>query len=98
MLINFFRNFNAIKTFTINKRYSEFESLIRDLTQEDETIVLPPLPEKDRDANAAEPKNQTIMARKGGLERFLNKIITHTRLRRSRVLRKFVCQVRKKGA
>lgn len=93
MLSAFFTNFHLTQTFTVNKRYSEFERLCRDLAREDETVFLPPLPEKNRNANAAAPKKETISARKAGLERFLNKALTHARLRASRALRKFVSQV-----
>ena len=65
----------------------------KELTVEDETVLLPPLPEKDRDTNSSNPKEKTISVRKEGLERFLNKVLTHEVLRESLVLRKFICQV-----
>lgn len=64
------------------------------LEEEDETVLIPPLPEKNRDANASNPREQTILERKAGLERFLNKIVTHGQLRKSPNLRKFICRVR----
>jgi uncharacterized protein YydD (DUF2326 family) len=92
-LLDFFKIYNEIKTFTISKRYSEFEILYRKLVEEDETLLIPPLPEKNRDTNASNPKEQTILERKAGLERFLNKLVTHAQFRRSPAFRKFVCKV-----
>ena len=67
--------------------------MVKDLSKEDETIVLPKLPVKTLKTNMKHPKQELINQRKEGLERFLNKIVTHIRVRHSETFRKFLSKV-----
>ena len=61
---------------------------------EDETFVLPLLPEKTVKANMNSITNTIITKRKQGLELFLNKIFTHAKVRSSKAFRKFITEVK----
>ncbi|KAF9568707.1 hypothetical protein CPC08DRAFT_679040 [Agrocybe pediades] len=72
---------------TVQRRFSQFVMLHTALSRRLPGIVLPPLPEKQY---AGRFSNDFVEARRGDLERYLNKVVRHPVLRYAEVLTFFL--------
>jgi sorting nexin-3/12 len=83
---------------TVQRRYSNFEWLHKELEHADTKIIVPPLPEKAWQRQLPFQKNNTLFEddfieeRRQGLETFINKIAAHPLAQNERALHVFLLE------
>jgi len=82
------------QNFSVYRRYSDFEWLQEQLSDEFPGLIIPPLPEKHVIRRFAEP---FLSQRQRLLEKFLNRIASHTSLREHMYVKSFLEEVNLDG-
>jgi len=75
--------------FEVFRRYSDFEALRQSLKEKLPGIIIPPLPEKSM---LGRFEGEFVNQRMRGLERFMTRVMTHSKLKSHPYVKKFLCE------
>lgn len=77
----------------VRRRYQDFEHLVEQLDSlKSVGVIIPPLPDKDRLGYMDRFSPEFIEKRQGSLERFLNRLLAHSRIASLSVIRSFLLE------